>query len=346
MKNLIFISSILIIFLKTGNVLSNTNIFNVNNIEINKDIYKNKEKLVNKAFQEGFKKLIKRLLLEDDFNRLNTVNLEQIKKLISHYQIVNPDEDDDSNDVKINIFFNKNKMHEFFYINNTLYSDVINSNVTFFPFLIKKDKDFFYTNNYFYKNWNLEKFNNLIEYTLPIESIESIQMIKENKDNIYRLNISEFFLEYDRENLVFAIIEIIDETAKVFLKTKILDKELNKTLIIKNENLKNEDFNNMVISKIKNQIHNLIKSQNLIDVRTPSFLNFEIKLEKKENLVKFKNKIKKIDLIDEFYIQEMNKDFVLIKIKYLGKISKIIKKLEDQDINLKIKNGQWQLSFI
>ena len=42
----------------------------------------------------------------------------------------------------------------------------------------------------------------------------------------------------------------------------------------------------------------------------------------------------------------MNKDFVLIKIKYLGKISKIIKKLEDQDINLKIKNGQWQLSFI
>ena len=67
MKYYKFILIILVIFLKTGNVLSNTNIFNVNNIEINKDIYKSKEKLVNKAFQEGFKKLIKSLLLEDDF---------------------------------------------------------------------------------------------------------------------------------------------------------------------------------------------------------------------------------------------------------------------------------------
>ena len=36
MKNLIFISYILIILFKTGNVLSNNNIFNVNNIEIKK----------------------------------------------------------------------------------------------------------------------------------------------------------------------------------------------------------------------------------------------------------------------------------------------------------------------
>ena len=34
MKNIIFIFSILIIFSKTGNVLSDNNIFNVNNIEI------------------------------------------------------------------------------------------------------------------------------------------------------------------------------------------------------------------------------------------------------------------------------------------------------------------------
>ena len=34
MKNLIFISFILIILFKTGNVLSDNNIFNVNNIEI------------------------------------------------------------------------------------------------------------------------------------------------------------------------------------------------------------------------------------------------------------------------------------------------------------------------
>ena len=54
----------------------------------------------------------------------------------------------------------------------------------------------------------------------------------------------------------------------------------------------------------------------------------------------------KIDLIDNFYVQKLNKDYVLVKIKYLGKINKIINKLKDQNINLKMIAGQWQLTII
>ena len=43
-------------------------------------------------------------------------------------------------------------------------------------------------------------------------------------------------------------------------------------------------------------------------MRTPSFLNVEIKLNNKKNLVEFNNRLKKIDLIDKFYVQELNKD--------------------------------------
>ena len=49
---------ILIIFLKTGNVLSLEKIFNVNNIEIKHNI-KNKEISINEAFKEAFDRLIK-----------------------------------------------------------------------------------------------------------------------------------------------------------------------------------------------------------------------------------------------------------------------------------------------
>ena len=90
----------------------------------------------------------------------------------------------------------------------------------------------------------------------------------------------------------------------------------------------------------------MIKSQNLIDVRTPSFLNVKIKLNNKSNLVEFNNRLKKIDLIDNYYVQQLNKDYVLVKIKYLGKINKIINKLKDQNINLKMIAGQWQLNII
>ena len=71
-----------------------------------------------------------------------------------------------------------------------------------------------------------------------------------------------------------------------------------------------------------------------------------IELNKKSNLVEFNNRLKKIDLIDSFHVQELNKDYVLIKIKYLGKINKIIDKLKDQEINLKMIAGQWQLNII
>ena len=102
----------------------------------------------------------------------------------------------------------------------------------------------------------------------------------------------------------------------------------------------------MVILEINNVIKDLIKSQNLIDVKTPSFLNVEIQLNKKSNLVEFTNRLKKIDLIDNFYVQELNKDHVMIKIKYLGKINKIINKLKDEKIDLKMISGQWQLNII
>jgi hypothetical protein len=81
-------------------------------------------------------------------------------------------------------------------------------------------------------------------------------------------------------------------------------------------------------------------------VRTPSFLNAKIKLNNKNNLIKFKERLKKIDLINNFYVQQLSKDYVLVKIKYLGKINKIINKLKDEKINLIMIAGEWQLNII
>ena len=94
-------------------------------------------------------------------------------------------------------------------------------------------------------------------------------------------------------------------------------------------------------------ILDLIKLQNLIDVKTPSFLNVKIKINnKKSNLVELNSRLKKIGLIDNFYVQELNKDFVTVKIKYLGRISKIIDKLNRQNIILKMQKGEWKLQII
>ena len=348
MKNLIFICCILIILFKTGNVLSSNSIFSVNNIEITKEISQNREKLVNQAFLKGFDKLIHRLLLEADYRKISNTNLKQIKELISHYQIVSLNEKENKNkNLKANIFFDKDRIHNFFYKRNILYSDIVNTEVILFPLLIKEKKYFIYTQNYFYENWNNENDDNLIEYTLPSENIENIQKINSNKNNIYNLKTADFFKEYETENIVFANIDIRKNNAEIFLSTRIEGKKINKRLSIdEKKDFNQKEFYNKIISEINNLVRDLIKSENLIDVRTPSFLNVKIKLNNKSNLVKFNNRLEKIDLIDEYYVQQLNKDYILVKIKYLGKIKKIINKLKDQNLSLKMIEGEWQLNII
>ena len=57
MKSYKLILIILVVFFKTGNVLSNTNIFDVNNIEIEKKIKDSNEILANLAIKKGFEEL-------------------------------------------------------------------------------------------------------------------------------------------------------------------------------------------------------------------------------------------------------------------------------------------------
>ena len=73
--------------LKTGNVLSDNNIFNVNNIEISKENSENKEKLVNKAFKKAFNKLISTLVKSADIEKTNNIKLNEIRSMIESFSI-------------------------------------------------------------------------------------------------------------------------------------------------------------------------------------------------------------------------------------------------------------------
>ena len=138
----------------------------------------------------------------------------------------------------------------------------------------------------------------------------------------------------------------IENNKKVYIKTFIQGKNISKSIGFKKNNMVTEKNYEEIITVTKKELINLVKSENLIDIRTPSFLNVEIKLNNKSNLVEFNDRLKNIDLIDNFYIQKLNKDYVLVKIRYLGKINKIINKLKEQNIELKMNEGQWQLNII
>ena len=79
----------------------------------------------------------------------------------------------------------------------------------------------------------------------------------------------------------------------------------------------------------------------MIDIRTPSFLNVKLDLNQKSNLVELNSRLQNIDLIENIYVQEFNKDYMNLTIKYLGKLDKIINSLKQKEINLQLINDQW-----
>ena len=89
-----------------------------------------------------------------------------------------------------------------------------------------------------------------------------------------------------------------------------------------------------------------MKSQNLIDIQTPSFLNVKLFFNKNSNLILLKKKINTLDLVENIFVQEFNKDYLKLKIKFLGKLEKIITLLKKENIDLKIINDQWFIEII
>lgn len=346
MKLYKYLFIILVIFFKTGNVLSENTLFHVNNIEIINETSKGYKETADRAIKKGFKELIKRILLKNDVKKLSNLKFIEIKELVSYYQISEDNKDLKINKVSYNILFDKEKLHELFYKKKISYSDISNKELYILPILKKNDQYFIYNQNFFYEKWNEINTTDLIEFVLPIENIEIIKKINETKDNLLNINIINLFKEYSDQNLALILIENNNmHQEKIFLKTKISGKTFNKNILVKKNNLNQEKFYEKIISEVKDEIINIVKSQNLVDISTPSFLNTKLILNKKNNLFELYKRLEKIDLIENIYVKELNNEYVFLKIKYLGKLEKLIQKLNEQMVNLKFSRNEWNIKI-
>ena len=342
MKLLKQILIILIVFFKTGNLLSENNLFNVNNILINKKDNLSNNQLANKAIKKAFDQLSKRILLKKDIQKISELNYLNIKELVTYYNI---SKKSDNDNVIFNITFDKNKIHNLFYNKGILYSDIIDKDFYVLPIFLKQDEIYIFSNNYFYENWNELDNDDLLEFILPLENIEIIQNINKSKNNLLSSNLDSIFNEYADKNLALVFIEDDINKKKIYLKAKIQGKFVSKNLNIKKD-IKDYNSKNGVISFLKDEITNLVKSENLIDIRTPAFINVKLNLNKENNLVFFNSKIKKIDLIEDIFVLEFNKDHVDIKIKYLGKFERMVNQLKKENIILQLVNDEWLIKIL
>ena len=342
MNKFVLFIFIIVLFSKTGNVFSNTNTFNVDNIIVPKNLYKTKQQLLNSAFKIGFDKLIKDILLDKDYKTLMNTDLKTIKSLVFTFQITEQ-ESKDKNEFKANIFFDRQKINKFFYDQNISYADLTNSKIVIFPVLIEDEKILLFSENKFYKEWNKIDTDNAeetIEYVLPVENLEDIETITKNSKNLELVDPKKLLGNYDIDDYIFLVTTIKKDKIKIFLKGVVSGNP-----IIKNFNLKSDTKKDLkvVIEEIKFEISEIWKSQNLIDIRTPSFLNIILKVKNKDDLINLLSIFSKIEIIQNHSVLELNKEFIKIKIKYLGKIDKIQQRLKNENLDIKIDNEIWEI---
>ena len=338
---------ILIVFFKTETLFSENSLFNVNNIQLEKKDKTTNNVLADRAIKKGFDQLMAKILLKEDTEKLSGLNFSSIKQLVSYYQIKNIDNKQMKEElVNFSVTFDKDKIHDLFYKKGISYSEITDKELYTLPILIKNNEINIFNNNLFYKNWNEFYENDLIEFILPLEKIEIIQNINSNKNNLISLEMEKIFQEYPEKNLAIIFIESNENKSdKIYIKTRIQGKNISKSISSK-KNLILDNYYKNTITEIKKELINLVKSKNLIDIRTPSFLNVKLNSNKKDNLVKLNLMIKNIDSIENIFVQNFSKEHMNLRIKYLGKLDKMINQLKKENIDLKLINDEWVIKIL
>ncbi|MGA1281670.1 MAG: hypothetical protein ACO3VP_00750 [Pelagibacteraceae bacterium] len=350
MSKYLFILSIIVFLFKTETVFSAETIYDVNNIQVSGKLNSNLDnnKLIEEAFRKAFLIFINKTLLEKDIETLSKTNIQIIKDFIFTHQITSQKKSIDEEIIlTVNVKFDPKKINNYLSINNISYADISEISISILPILRKENNLFIFSDNFFYNEWNKtenDKKNTeaqLINYNLALENAEDLFYINNNRENLELIDINKLNSLSEEKNKIFLIFTLNEDT-KVFIKAYFNEKEVIKNITLNNNST--DDYNSLIMN-VKDQINQIWKEQNLIDINTPAYLDIIFDIKKINDFLKFRTFLDTIDIIDNYSILEITNKYAKIRMKYKGKISNLREKFLNEKININIENNEWSLSF-
>ena len=207
-----------------------------------------------------------------------------------------------------------------------------------------------YGDNFFYINWlspqgEVENSNDmLISYNLALENIEDLQYVNSNKDNLELIDIKKLTSLKNEKNYALFIIYFNEDKFRAYVKTYIGNKKIDKTIELKIYPENNTRTYEEGVLTLKEEISQIWKEQNLIDVSTPSFIDLFLEIKEVNDYLKLRSIFNSIDLIENYNVLEMTNEQTKIRLKYNGKLNKLREKLLEKKINIKIINNTWRIT--
>ncbi len=333
-------------FFSTNKV--NAKAFLIKEIEISEKLENNfnKSNLINKGFEKAFKELMIKLIKSTDLDKTKSIKLSKIKSMIDTFSIKEEKFINNTYNLNLGVSFNKKKIFKFLDSKNIFPAQIIEEKFLFIPVIIDQSKTdlLVFSNNPIYKNWKKEdKKNYLIEYVLPTEDLEDLNLIKENYLELENYDFEEIIKKYFLKHSIIVLFFKDDNQIKILSKINIKDKKF-----IKSNSFKNIDFNNLddlkvLIDDLKIIYEDFWKDNNLIN--TSIKLPLLIQVENKDlNLTtKFEETLNKIDLISNYSISKFNKNYIFYEVIFNGTPKNFINIMNDQNYNFDTQKKTWIL---
>ena len=342
----IFLTATIFLFITLSKSFSQESVFTINNVQVEGrvDLNFSREKYLNKAFSNSFETLMTRILLTRDLKKMNDIELDQIKKLVSSFQILEESYSKDIYKINIKIIYNDIKVKKLLGQKNILFSQPENISAVFYPVLFIDGDIQNFNENVFYQKWTEVTIKNeLINFILPLEDLEDISRIIEMKNTIEDLNIDLLINKYDVKNYVFALMDYQNKKLNIHLKTNFNNNKISKNISHEIKNINDEKKLNYILKDLKLTIADLWKEENLINVLMPLSVKLKFHQTNLKNLNELRKTFQKIDIIDNYTLEEFNINNSFFKIYYYGDPRKLKSELSKFGYQLENIEGFWQL---
>ena len=338
--------SLIIFFFSTIKVEGKA--FDIENIEISRpfEINFNKNKVLDEGFKKAFSELILLIVNSRDQIKIDTVKLNQIKGMIESFSIKEEEFINEVYFVNLGVSFNKKKVFNFLEEKNIFPTIPLNKKLLFIPIIINENKKdlLIFSDNKIFDKWNQEiQSHHLIDYVLPTEDLEDLNLIKNKYESIEQYDFQEIINKYSLKDSIVALLFKNDDEVRILSKISINDDII----------LKNLSFSKIDISKTED-VMSIIENlkivyedhwKNLNQINTSIKLPLKVKIKNLDNLkiLNFEKVLNNTDLISNFSITKFDKDFIYYQIVFNGTPNNFLKTMVKNNFTFDTQNKIWVL---
>jgi hypothetical protein len=272
--------------------------------------------------------------------------MNKIKAMVETFSIKEEKFIDETYFVNLGVSFNRKKIFNYLREKNIFPSIPLKKRIFFIPIIIDENKNdlLIFSGNNVFKKWGdyTESFH-LINYVLPTEDLEDLNLIKSKYEIIEKYDFKEITSKYFLKDSIIALIFKNENDLRILSKINIQDKIILKNQTFSKVDISNDEQIDKIIPELKLIYEDFWK--NLNQINTSIKLSLNIKIDNNDNLkiLNFEKTLEETDLIYDFFIQKFNKDFTFYQITFNGTPDVFLETMKKKDYNFDIQNKIWHL---